>query len=1186
MFAATTITVSGSDSGRTYEGVGAVFSNGMTRLLMDYPANQREDILDFLFKAKFGASLQHVKVEIGADVNTSAGTEPSHMRSSGVVDITRGSNLWLAKQAHDINTSIKLDALAWGLPAWVTDNTKKYTYFREFLEGARDEPSLLLDFDFLGATLNETEGDVASPTASGTQPFQRDWIVNTLRPGLDSDGFSAVGLTAADSNLGWWIADKVQSDSALKSALYSLNAHYVDHSASNDGSDKAIQSGLRLWAGEHLGPGRHGFHVGTLDMAMHIMRSYTLGRMTKYEMHPALEAAYPNTPFNYKSLLVAQWPWTGHYEITPGLWGVAHFTQFSWPGWKYLDNASAGDGSGGYVALHDPNNGNWSIVFVNYSAQARDYTVNITGGLSTGTVHVWRSDESAQFIQDSNITPVSGSLAVSVPAYSLCSITTTTGQAKGTPTYSNPAGTTFALDYSDNFESSTIGRQPKYFSDQGGAFEIASDGGGKVLRQVISSAMAPSKWKYRSNPEPYTIMGDADWKNYEVEVKVKLVDASGWVIVGGRATQNGKLDNLADCYNLKLTKPSSGSSTWQLRNKETVIGSASGTTTFNAGTWYTVKIRFLNNTITAWLNGTQLGTVNAGYLSSGQMLLGSSYNDVRFDDLVVRKIDGSTPVDCLRFNDKDARIVWTGTWENQDGSWENYDRSLTASRESGSRMYAKFNGTTVTVLGNRMTDAGKADIYIDGALETTIDAYAATAPDPNGKAGEYLPLVHQALVTVRGLSAGDHTVEVVVRSDKNAGATDNYIRIDGIETLGGTGLVNPPLQQFLAIDDDFDASTAGTTPSGWWVDAAASTSAQTANFPSTGNRSLKLDDSTTGGAVAAWRKFTPTEGIVSLRFGYHAPQVGRWNRMYVQSLATNAVKLFDTDDVALGLCYENSSGAKVKIRDISNNVWYTFDIDINTVNDTFDLYINGVLELSGVALRNPVDTVDRIRFESGSGFTGTAYFDTVEVTANGWQPLTAVEDYFNGQTAGERPRGWNVSVYEATETYPGPSENSNVMCTVESVPSVGDKSLRLHDYHSAKGVSASRNFPRTSDHRVTLEWQFMTTATGSKSSMAVRGRYDPVVKLVDSATNGLAYINAAGSEVALMSISASTWYAVRVEVNAANRVYDLYVNGVLKLSDQPYVSGGVVSVDSFVVATDPAASGFDFYLDPMKISVP
>jgi hypothetical protein len=74
----TTITVTGTGSGRVYDGVGAISGGGgNSRLLVDYPEPQRTQILDYLFKPGYGASVQVLKIEIGGDANSTDGAEPS-----------------------------------------------------------------------------------------------------------------------------------------------------------------------------------------------------------------------------------------------------------------------------------------------------------------------------------------------------------------------------------------------------------------------------------------------------------------------------------------------------------------------------------------------------------------------------------------------------------------------------------------------------------------------------------------------------------------------------------------------------------------------------------------------------------------------------------------------------------------------------------------------------------------------------------------------------------------------------------------------------------------------------------------------------------------------------------------------------------------------------------------------------
>src|SRR5579859_3649056 len=134
------ITLDPRQPGRTFEGIGAVSAGASSRLLVDYPEPQRSQILDYLFKPGYGAALQHLKVEIGADVNSTDGSEPSFMRSPTDYDANRGYEWWLMEEAKKRNPDIILEVLPWGAPGWVgTDSL--YTpamadYVSRFIEAA------------------------------------------------------------------------------------------------------------------------------------------------------------------------------------------------------------------------------------------------------------------------------------------------------------------------------------------------------------------------------------------------------------------------------------------------------------------------------------------------------------------------------------------------------------------------------------------------------------------------------------------------------------------------------------------------------------------------------------------------------------------------------------------------------------------------------------------------------------------------------------------------------------------------------------------------------------------------------------------------------------------------------------------------------------------------------------------
>ena len=61
--AAAPLSLNTSALGKTFDGVGGLSGGGATtRLLVDYPPAQRDDVLDFLFKPGHGASLHMLKV--------------------------------------------------------------------------------------------------------------------------------------------------------------------------------------------------------------------------------------------------------------------------------------------------------------------------------------------------------------------------------------------------------------------------------------------------------------------------------------------------------------------------------------------------------------------------------------------------------------------------------------------------------------------------------------------------------------------------------------------------------------------------------------------------------------------------------------------------------------------------------------------------------------------------------------------------------------------------------------------------------------------------------------------------------------------------------------------------------------------------------------------------------------------
>jgi len=124
------VTLSGSSPFQIYDGHGGLSAGASSRLLIDYNEPQRSEILDYLWKPNFGASLHMCKIEIGGDTQSTDGTESSyrHYREEKPqCGTNRGYEMWLLSEAYKRNPDIQSFILSWGVPNFVGNGT----YFSE-----------------------------------------------------------------------------------------------------------------------------------------------------------------------------------------------------------------------------------------------------------------------------------------------------------------------------------------------------------------------------------------------------------------------------------------------------------------------------------------------------------------------------------------------------------------------------------------------------------------------------------------------------------------------------------------------------------------------------------------------------------------------------------------------------------------------------------------------------------------------------------------------------------------------------------------------------------------------------------------------------------------------------------------------------------------------------------------------
>ena len=635
------ITLDGRSSGRVFEGIGALSAGASSRLLIDYPEPQRSDILDLLFKPKFAASFQHLKVEIGGDINSTDGSEPSFARTRqeflnpSPKYFDRGYEWWLMKEAKRRNPGIVLDILQWGAPPWIGDqvpglhqpkNRRFYSqdnadFIVSFIRGAKEHHGLIID---CCGIWNET-------------PYDVEWI-KTLRRTLDAAGLINVRIVAADQTPDlapeWKIAEDMLADEELAQAVYTIGAHYASSPTWKfalkepfASTEEAKKTGKPLWASED-GPWR-GDWEGARFMAKLFNRSYTVGRMTKTVIWSLITSYYDNLPIPGSGPMRANKPWSGSYDVQPAIWAIAHTTQFVQPGWRYMDSACGLLGEGGsYVSLRDSSGADWSMIAETMDAKgSQTLSVRISGGLSTSPLNVRRTTEGHQFEELAPVQIVGGEFKLTLDPNSIYSLSTKGGQQKGEGTHPITSSSDFPSDYREDFEGTSIGKAPRYLSDLNGAFEVVRrpDGNGRSLKQVVMNLGID--WPLAQQPSPRTIVGSKDWKDYEVVSDV-LLEEKGWVGIGVR------FDKPWDSgYWLQV----SNRGEWKILSNGKVLAKGIDAELVG-GQWHRLGLRCRGEKIVARIGEKVLTSVQDTTFRSGMAVLGTGWNLGYFDNLEIRSL--------------------------------------------------------------------------------------------------------------------------------------------------------------------------------------------------------------------------------------------------------------------------------------------------------------------------------------------------------------------------------------------------------------------------------------------------------------------------------------------------------------------------------------------------------------------
>ncbi|HDR9881386.1 TPA: galactosylceramidase [Burkholderia cenocepacia] len=645
-------TDAGGEIPSTFDGFGAVSGGGgNSRLLMDYPKQQRDEILDYLFKPNYGAALQILKVEIGGDTNTTSGAEPSFEHAKNIINESVGYELWLMSEAKKRNPKIKFGALTWGAPGWIMEGKAPPMRDPKFdADYFWTDSSIQYVIDYLNlARKNGTP--ISYLGGLNESGYQIDWY-KKLRENLNSNGFSDVKIIADDGTLTkpWKVAGDVAADPTFASVVDIIGVHYEcgyinDDDTAHYCNPSSIALGTRktLWQSES---GSQGYNADTGMAAMlrGSIRGYIDARFTGNINWPVVASAYPTVAFSNAGFILANEPWTGNYTIGNNLWTAAHVTQFVQPGWRYLRNGSGyinGDRDiGSYMSLIAPDGSDYSIILETYDSSSAQTLHFKTLNLPRKPLHVWESNMKSRnskdfMVRGPDITPTGDGFSITLQPGMAYSLTTTTGQSHGSPGTIVPGSSILAIPYIDDMGGYKVGGEARYLSDMQGSFEIQPCQGGIAGNCIQQMApMKPLFWNGAGgSSNPFAIFGDARWSDYSISDRV-FFSKPGMLKLFGRISKIPKEGGVPYGYAFlvydngkwSLTKNSSG---------EPVVISSGSVHALDITKWHDMSIMMNGDNIAISLDGQILKVdKDTNPLLSGMAGIGTdNYNLDQFSHL-------------------------------------------------------------------------------------------------------------------------------------------------------------------------------------------------------------------------------------------------------------------------------------------------------------------------------------------------------------------------------------------------------------------------------------------------------------------------------------------------------------------------------------------------------------------------
>jgi hypothetical protein len=297
---------------------------------------------------------------------------------------------------------------------------------------------------------------------------------------------------------------------------------------------------------------------------------------------------------------------------------------------------------------------------------------------------------------------------------------------------------------------------------------------------------------------------------------------------------------------------------------------------------------------------------------------------------------------------------------------------------------------------------------LSGARVTLSNGGATVATTTTDAAGDYeFPTV----------TAGDgYTLTASHKGYRDA--VDSAVTVVIGATTTAAAMLLPSTDGTVIQTHDFTSIPDGPLATGTddWITSASGGSVDVITDAPGANHSLQLTRTTNSGSTNAELDFgSPLQGLVTVEADVQRTDDPSANRAdyfsapYIYGSSSTPSVAVATTKGAIE-AYEGSSLRS--LQSYSPGTWYHLALVIDTVNQTYDLYVDGTELVDGAAFSTPLSGIERISYYANSSNYGTEVVDNVRVGYG----LNVQQSAVPAQASLSTTQGWQTGLADGYYT--------------------------------------------------------------------------------------------------------------------------------------------------------------------------